>query len=604
MIITTGIPDGPVVCRQELRTLLKDANLTNLFILALERMMKVPQTDPTSWYQIGAIHGRPYIPYDGIGTKGSFGGYCCHSSTLFPPWHRPYLAHLEQFLGKHCKDIANEFKDEGDKEKYCIAAEKFRLPYWDWATEAPLPDILATQDKVTVHRPDGSRPVIDNPLWGYKFNPIYDDFGDGLPDEKIWEAWTTTVRYPTTTDKAAKSEPQLMQNTLKNNRLTLRDRAYNLLTQAKDYNTFSHDAAGGLDAGPGGLENIEAIHNQIHVLAGRNGHMGVVDYAAFDPIFWLHHVNVDRLFAIWQALNPDLYVTPLKNAAGTFTRKPGEIESSYYAESPLTPFRRTPEKFWDSNGVRDTRVFRYTYPELEHLEGLSKEEKINRVRIEVNKLYGRTAPVSAAKPSVFKKLDDHKTAAHLDAGVHVTAGDWHKDAKNDKTHYHEWFAHIEAEKYAINTSFFVHIFITHTKILNPQGEFTNDPKKWGLDPNLVGSHCVFANNATFTGCEKCRDAHDKRKIVRGNIPLTSVLGNRLGGIDKLEPEKVTPYLEKNLHWAIQRHDTTVVDNKDVPGLKVTVGHVLVECPGGPGAFAKWGQVKVHKNVTSGRAGGH
>jgi len=100
-VITTGAP-GPVVCRQELRTFLKDKDLTNLFLLALDDMMGVDQADPNSWFQVGAIHGRyfyspisaalsqilfrPYIPYDNIGTKGSFGGYCCHSSTLFPPW--------------------------------------------------------------------------------------------------------------------------------------------------------------------------------------------------------------------------------------------------------------------------------------------------------------------------------------------------------------------------------------------------------------------------------------------------------------------------------------------------------------------------------------
>ena len=83
-----------------------------------------------------------------------------------------------------------------------------------------------------------------------------------------------------------------MQGTLKNNRLTLRDRTYNILTQIKDYNMFSHDASSGNEHPPAGFDSIEAIHNQIHGLAGRNGHMGVVDYAAFDPVFWMHHANV------------------------------------------------------------------------------------------------------------------------------------------------------------------------------------------------------------------------------------------------------------------------------------------------------------------------
>jgi len=82
-----------------------------------------------------------------------------------------------------------------------------------------------------------------------------------------------------------------MQAVLKNNTLTLRDRTYNLLTQVHDWFSFSHD---GTKPGkpPGQYDSIESIHNEIHGLAGRNGHMGVVDYAVFDPIFWMHHANV------------------------------------------------------------------------------------------------------------------------------------------------------------------------------------------------------------------------------------------------------------------------------------------------------------------------
>jgi tyrosinase len=32
-----------------------------------------------------------------------------------------------------------------------------------------------------------------------------------------------------------------------------------------------------------------------------------VPVAAFDPIFWVHHCNVDRLLAIWQTLFPTVF---------------------------------------------------------------------------------------------------------------------------------------------------------------------------------------------------------------------------------------------------------------------------------------------------------
>jgi len=52
------------------------------------------------------------------------------------------------------------------------------------------------------------------------------------------------------------------------------------------------------------LENLP--HNQIHVLVGGpgaclNGWMGCVPTAAQDPIFFLHHCNMDRLWNLWLA---------------------------------------------------------------------------------------------------------------------------------------------------------------------------------------------------------------------------------------------------------------------------------------------------------------
>jgi hypothetical protein len=43
---------------------------------------------------------------------------------------------------------------------------------------------------------------------------------------------------------------------------------------------------------PAFYDSLESIHGQIHGMTGRNGHMGVVDFAAFDPVFWMHHANV------------------------------------------------------------------------------------------------------------------------------------------------------------------------------------------------------------------------------------------------------------------------------------------------------------------------
>ena len=41
------------------------------------------------------------------------------------------------------------------------------------------------------------------------------------------------------------------------------------------------------------------IHGRIHVLVGNSKNMGAVPYAARDPLFWVHHSNIDRLWASW-----------------------------------------------------------------------------------------------------------------------------------------------------------------------------------------------------------------------------------------------------------------------------------------------------------------
>jgi tyrosinase len=65
----------------------------------------------------------------------------------------------------------------------------------------------------------------------------------------------------------------------------------------------------------GALENI---HNLIHNFTGgvnpyasvspaepANGDMVNAGVTAFDPIFWAHHANVDRIWSVWQGLNPN-----------------------------------------------------------------------------------------------------------------------------------------------------------------------------------------------------------------------------------------------------------------------------------------------------------
>ena len=58
MVLTTGVTDGPLVARQEIRVFAQDQDLMNLFLLGVRSLQAVDESETTSWFQIAGIHGR------------------------------------------------------------------------------------------------------------------------------------------------------------------------------------------------------------------------------------------------------------------------------------------------------------------------------------------------------------------------------------------------------------------------------------------------------------------------------------------------------------------------------------------------------------------
>jgi tyrosinase len=53
----------------------------------------------------------------------------------------------------------------------------------------------------------------------------------------------------------------------------------------------------------GPIGTVERVpHGAVHVAVG--GFMGAFDTAGLDPLFWLHHCNVDRLWTVWRRRKP------------------------------------------------------------------------------------------------------------------------------------------------------------------------------------------------------------------------------------------------------------------------------------------------------------
>jgi len=66
----------------------------------------------------------------------------------------------------NARKIANKYPPFGRKS-WITAAETLRMPYWDWASNARMPDFLNTPS-LTITTPSGVQSVT-NPLAAYKF---------------------------------------------------------------------------------------------------------------------------------------------------------------------------------------------------------------------------------------------------------------------------------------------------------------------------------------------------------------------------------------------------------------------------------------------------
>jgi tyrosinase len=64
------------------------------------------------------------------------------------------------------------------------------------------------------------------------------------------------------------------------------------------------------------------LHGLVHVLVGDGKNMGSVPWAANDPIFWLHHSNIDRLWASWNKAGRK---NPSGSGAFTFAENKNEV---------------------------------------------------------------------------------------------------------------------------------------------------------------------------------------------------------------------------------------------------------------------------------------
>ncbi len=233
------------------------------YALAIEDMSKRSFADRTSWLYLGAIHGfdrpgwigaglitaeQPAPPASEIATLFD---QCQHGGWYFLPWHRGYLAAFEAIIA------ATVAKLGGPTD--------WTLPYWNYF------DTSKTTSR------DIPQPFLDATMPNGKSNPLSRPPRAGL----------TTLG----------AVPGVLPD------ITLGAMTQNRYTSAPGTVAFGGGSTGFLQfASAAGAEELNP-HNRVHVMiggwTGSPGFMSDPDYAALDPIFWLHHCNIDRLWAAW-----------------------------------------------------------------------------------------------------------------------------------------------------------------------------------------------------------------------------------------------------------------------------------------------------------------
>ncbi|TQN70844.1 Tyrosinase [Colletotrichum shisoi] len=625
-------PANPPV-RLEVRDVIKDhPDQWNLYLLGLERFQNsVDEKLPLSYFEIAGIHGLPYKKWPDrdwnnkmVRVDNRFGGFCTHSSILFLTWHRPYLALFEAELYKHVNAVADEFEESERKADYVKAAKNFRMPYWDWARPdlGVFPTQATAQARVHVKRPHGKQQdfLLDpNPLATYRFR-------ESKSDRNInrFPAVGGTIRYPgqTTSNSLVQQLTRFFAGTDQSPRgKNLTERVLFILQSYQDFGAASHnrfnppEKPGQPDFAEWG--SIEDIHNAIHTYSGGGGHMGDPTVAAFDPIFWLHHTNIDRLFAIWQACHddpkdPSTYVTDRTagtgSIGGNFFVKAGGAET---VKTPLAPFAQSGNKdnqtFWTSEGVRYTTEFGYVYPETQKSKFPTKKDILN----ELDRLYGKNASLAnilrngegdflavseefrsrarahlqaeepslkaaaaapAADPAEQKPLS--QSPANGSADVELPEDRDLKKLVGPGNKYLEWLVNIKAEKAELGGNYVVHVFLGSPDDAIPLLYVTNH--------SHVGAFATFGQDE-HTACKNCQEGRASGQRITGQVPLTIALAERYvaGLLESLTPDHVIPYLQKNLHWRVTLADGELQQRSQLQNLLVSVVTVEVKVPGSP-----------------------
>ncbi|MFJ9694352.1 tyrosinase family protein [Kitasatospora sp. NPDC101183] len=258
-------------------------------------------TAPVSTYDLFVVwHGRtmntPVPPGGDPQTRNA-----AHRGPIFLPWHRVMLGFLEQNLQR------------------VLAKPDFALPYWDWSADGDAGSpVTATVFTAAYLGGDGS-PVADGPFAFDQADPktftvrIEASGPSGMGFRQVHRGLSRSLAQA-----APFGWPTLPTGADVKDALDYAPPAGSSPADRYDTPDFDVSSEGFRDRLEGWVPKDPAqpvhLHNQVHLWVG--GDMGP-STSPNDPVFFLHHCNVDRIWQSWLARYGPLYAPDTTAPAAT-----------------------------------------------------------------------------------------------------------------------------------------------------------------------------------------------------------------------------------------------------------------------------------------------
>jgi tyrosinase len=246
------------------------------------------------------------IHQDASNQWNSVGGNAAHRGPAFLPWHRALLREFEKSL-----QATAGWPDP-----------TLGLPYWDWGSDSILNDPTTAPVWSVVGPATPPGPVTQGPF-----------------AQTSWHTWPQKKALERTVGIIWKTLPS-QQDVANLIQVSTYDRApWNSTSAMPSMRNFLEGFVN-----PNG--SLPVLHNRAHGYVG--GDMLQVPIAPNDPIFFLHHANVDRIWGLWQDLSPSSNYLP--QSGGPSGHNWGDYLWPWFPGSGLSTNYR-PQDVWDFRGM-------------------------------------------------------------------------------------------------------------------------------------------------------------------------------------------------------------------------------------------------------------